>query len=99
MEVAALGYSKLRTFAPCKYDLYESLITWGRSPAKKINDLLSAEWEALTFGHRQGERIKYQIRSLGNRRLFRISRRKIYFLYFSIISKGQYQECYQPLQI
>lgn len=72
----------LETFAPCKYDLYESLITWGSSPAKKINDLLSAEWKALTFGHRQGERIKHRIRSLENRRLFRISRRKIYFALF-----------------
>lgn len=76
------GTANLETLAPCKYDLYESLITWGRSPAKKINDLFSAEWEALTSGHRQGERIKHRIRSLENRRLFRISRRMIYFALF-----------------
>lgn len=70
------------TFAPCKHDLNESLMTLGRSPAKKINDLLSAEWEALTFGHRQGERFRHQIRLLENRRLFRISKSKIYFALF-----------------
>lgn len=74
--------ANLETLAPCKHDLYESLMTWRRSPAKKINGLLSAECEGLTFGHRQGERIKPQIKSHENRRLFRISRRKIYFGFF-----------------
>ena len=38
----------------------------------------------MTFGHRQDERIRHQIKSLENRRVLRISRRKIYFvLYFN----------------
>ena len=36
----------------------------------------------MTFGHRQGEKITHQIRSLENRRVLRISRRKIYFALF-----------------
>lgn len=87
----------MKTFAPCTHDLYESLITWERSPAKKINDLLSAEWEALTFGHRQGDH-RHQIRSLENRSLLEFPGGKFILVYFSIISEGQYQECYQHLQ-
>ena len=86
------------TFAPCKHDLNESLMTLGRSPAKKINDLLSAEWEALTFGHRQGERIRHQISYLKRGDCLEFPRGRFILLYFSIISKGQYQECYQQMQ-
>lgn len=65
MKLKLLPYAiaNLETYALCKHDLYESLMSWERSPAKKINDLLSAEWETLTFGHRQSDRIRHQIRS------------------------------------
>lgn len=36
---------------------------WERSPAKKINALLSVEWEVLTFGQSQGDPVRHQIRS------------------------------------
>ena len=36
----------------------------------------------MAFGHRQGEKIRHKIKSLENRRVLRISRRKIYFALF-----------------
>lgn len=73
--------ANLEAFTPCKHGLYESLMTRERS-AKKINDLLSAEWEALTFGHKQGEKIRHQVRSLENRRREFSGRFILLYLFF-----------------
>lgn len=55
--------ANLEVLGPVKHDLYESLMAWERAPAKRINHLFSAEWEALTSGHSQGDRIRHQARS------------------------------------
>lgn len=87
------------TSAPCKHDLHESLMTQGRSPAKKINVVLSAEWEALIFGHRQDEKIRHQKRSLETQETVQNFQGKDLFCFFPpIISKGQYGEYGQHLQ-
>lgn len=58
-EVALCDTENLEALGPVKHDLYESLMAQERAPAKRINDLFSAEWEALTFGHSQGDRIRH----------------------------------------
>lgn len=89
--------ANLEALGPVKHDLYESLMAWERAPAKRINELFSAEWEALTFGHRQGDRIRHQARSLKLESVLNFQM-EVYFLYFSICLKGQCKECYQHLK-
>lgn len=96
-EVATLCTANLEALGPVKHDLYESLMAWERAPAKRINELFSAEWEALTFGHSQGDRIRHQARSLKLKSVLNFQM-EVYFLYFSICLKGQCQECYQHLK-
>lgn len=63
-EVATWCTANLEALGPVKHDLYESLMAWDRAPAKRINELFSAEWEALIFGHSQGDKVRHQARSL-----------------------------------